>query len=271
MSDGVGESHRFPPIDGLHDRCCNISNERCRRAPLDLHPLGVCLRNMQVLFLSELSLHTPVLELLIRKDFIPRELLVWKTYPVSACVNSYSDCNPSVDNKSRANTPEVKAQEIWSNQMQIYNFKSNYTTARVPDSGLVFFLLVSGLWISYLLTPRSAFLFLAFAHCSALFLSLSSLTQFSRSFPRSCHFAPCDYLKTRLWYLHSPLDCPLIPALRPRKFPRLIGPSHNLPGLHSSNLHCFKVYFAFYLVACFALRTEATTSSNRLRAGSSLD
>ena len=35
MSDGVGESHRFPPIDGLHDRCCNISNERCRRAPLE--------------------------------------------------------------------------------------------------------------------------------------------------------------------------------------------------------------------------------------------
>lgn len=45
MFDGVGESHRFPPIDGLHDRCCNISNERCRRAPLEFikSPFPRCL------------------------------------------------------------------------------------------------------------------------------------------------------------------------------------------------------------------------------------
>lgn len=52
MSDGVSESRRFPPIDGLHDRCCNISNERCRTAPLEfIKSPFPRLRNLQVLFL----------------------------------------------------------------------------------------------------------------------------------------------------------------------------------------------------------------------------
>ncbi|KAJ5186399.1 hypothetical protein N7449_011163 [Penicillium cf. viridicatum] len=82
MSDGVGESHRFPPIDGLHDRCCNISNERCRRAPLEFikSPSPRCLSAKPAsAFPSELSLHTYVLKLLKCEDFIPRELLVRRT------------------------------------------------------------------------------------------------------------------------------------------------------------------------------------------------
>ncbi|KAJ5419654.1 uncharacterized protein N7487_003204 [Penicillium crustosum] len=82
MSDVVGESHRFPPIDGLHDRCCNISNERCRTAPLEFikSPSPRCLSAKPAsAFPSELSLHTYVLELLICKDVIPRELLVRHT------------------------------------------------------------------------------------------------------------------------------------------------------------------------------------------------
>ncbi|KAJ5158998.1 uncharacterized protein N7500_008649 [Penicillium coprophilum] len=65
-------------------------------------------------------------------------------------------------------------------------------------------------------------------------------------------------------------------------FPGFIGTSHNLPGLHSSTPQSFKgKLFAFlfslssimpfdWVAWFFALRTEATTSSNR-RAGSSLD
>ncbi|KAJ5589298.1 hypothetical protein N7537_011976 [Penicillium hordei] len=76
MSDGVGESYRFPPIDGLHDRCCNISNERCRRVPLEFikSPSPRCPSAKPAsAFLSELSLHTYVLEPLIYKDFIPHQ------------------------------------------------------------------------------------------------------------------------------------------------------------------------------------------------------
>ena len=46
---------------------------------------------------------------------------------VSACVNSYSDCNPSVSIKPRANTPGVKAQETSNRKyIQRWIWTANY-------------------------------------------------------------------------------------------------------------------------------------------------
>ncbi|KAJ5957644.1 hypothetical protein N7501_011923 [Penicillium viridicatum] len=279
MSDGVGESHRFPPIDGLHDRCCNISNERCRRAPLEFikSPSPRCLSAKPAsAFSSELSLHTYVLELLIYKDVIPRELLV--RYTDQGLYRGILTCTNFIYTSQFVfHQPQSQAQTcsfllfLGSKRLRQLVFRLQ---SELPDSGLVFSLLVSGLFWSIVLIPH-LLSFLTFA--LYFFIALSSLTQFSRTFRSLCALCLAIAIVLRLVCgdLHSPpsppLDCRLIPALRPRKFPRLIGTSHNLPGLHSSNPHCFKVCFAFYWVACFALRTEATTSSNRPRAGSSLN
>lgn len=112
MSDGVGESHRFPPIDGLHDRCCNISNERCRRAPLEFikSPSPRCLSAKPAsAFSSELSLHTYVLELLIYKDVIPRELfdIQIKVRVKSPSYTAYSLCSCACDICLIASSPSV--------------------------------------------------------------------------------------------------------------------------------------------------------------------
>ncbi|KAJ9482989.1 hypothetical protein VN97_g10429 [Penicillium thymicola] len=90
-----------------------------------------------------------------------------------------------------------------------------------------------------------------------------------------CHFAPCALrlaiaIVPRLVRggLHSPpsppLDCRLIPALRPRKFPRLIGTSHKLPGLHSSNPHCFKDRDIFTSNTSFIHPLQCRPISDRL-------
>lgn len=149
-----------------------------------------------------------------------------------------------------------------------------------PCSFLVFFFF----WSIFLNLPSS---FISHIYTTLfLYRSFITYTVSPGHFQSLCALCPAIAIVPRLVRgdLHSPpsppLDCRLIPALRPRKFPRLIGTSHKLPGLHSSNPHCFKgnylhsysffqSVFAFYWVACFALRTEATTSSNRPRAGSS--
>ncbi|KAJ5420267.1 hypothetical protein N7465_002786 [Penicillium sp. CMV-2018d] len=237
MSDGVGESHRFPPIDGLHDRCCNISNERCRRAPLEFikSPSPRCLSAKPAsAFSSELSLHTYVLELLIYKDIIPRELFdiqikvyteVYLLVPTSYThLNLLTALPPLVPPLFSRLLCFVSAKGNWD---------QNYPAYQLGSTGINWDQLGSN-WdqtgIECLIRAWSF-------PCSFLF---------SRTFRSLCALCLAIAIVLRLVRgdLHSPpsppLDCRLIPALRPRKLPRLIGTSHNLPGLHSSNPHCFK-------------------------------
>lgn len=122
-----------------------------------------------------------------------------------------------------------------------------------PCSFLVFF------WSIFLIPDLLSFLSFARLY---FFIALSSLTQFSRTFLSLGALCLAIAIVPRLVRgdLHSPpsppLNCRLIPALRPRKFPRLIGTSHNIPGLHSSNPHCLKgnylhSYFFFQSVLHF--------------------
>lgn len=125
-----------------------------------------------------------------------------------------------------------------------------------PCSFLVFF------WSIFLIPDLLSFLSFARLY---FFIALSSLTRFSRTFLSLGALCLAIAIVPRLVRgdLHSPLspplNCRLIPTLRPRKFPRLIGTSHNLPGLHSSNPHCFKgnylhsYFFFFFSLFCILL------------------
>ncbi|KAJ5517246.1 hypothetical protein N7527_008806 [Penicillium freii] len=230
MSDGVGESHRFPPIDGLHDRCCNISNERCRRAPLEFikSPSPRCLSAKPAsAFSSELSLHTYVLELLIYKDVIPRELfdIQIKVYTEVYLLGPTSYTHLNLTDVLKTHPPDrhssppshrlfphsspdfcvLYLRKATGIKLSSISTGINWDQTGIeclirawsfPCSFLVFF------W-STVLIPR-LLSFLTFA--LYFFITLSSLTQFSRTFRSLCALCLAIAIVPRLVRgdLHSP-------------------------------------------------------------------
>ncbi|KAJ6190299.1 hypothetical protein N7519_000320 [Penicillium mononematosum] len=208
MSDGVGESHRFPPIDGLHDRCCNISNERCRRAPLEFIK-SPSPRSAKPASAFSLSCHC----ILLFSNFSFAKTLYLNRFSISRTF-------------SKLGSPHLTAlpplvPPLFSGFLFCVKLTFNCNSDQLGSTGLN--------WDQ----PGSNWDCLIRALFPARFWSFEL---FQGSLCALClAIAP----RHVCGIYTAPLDCRLIPALK-RKFPRLIGSSHNLPGLHSSSPYCFK-------------------------------
>ncbi|KAJ6140945.1 hypothetical protein N7497_011838 [Penicillium chrysogenum] len=213
MSDGVGESHRFPPIDGLHDRCCNISNERCRRAPLEFIK-SPSPRSAKPASALSLSCHCILLfsNFSFAKTLYLNRFSISSTKPnmffsfviggdikdvletrIATSHRPFHRLFPhsSPDSCFASNWHPTATGSTGSTGLDWFQLGSNGIKLGLPDSGFIScsFLVFRSLVFSPDLSLLS---FLAFAHRSALFL-LSSLTQFFRTFSRfSSRLVPCD-------------------------------------------------------------------------------